>query len=378
MALVALLTATAVPLLFLFLVRTLDLYGTGSRRAIAVSFFWGAISVLIAFAFYSRAAKRIDMSSAALNVAPLLEETLKAVVLLYLVRRPGFTYFVDGAIYGFAVGIGFAVFENYLYIFQNLDAGISAALGRVLSTNLMHAGAGAIVGVALGRSRFQRFSGRVLHLFGGLLLAVLLHAAFNHLVTRSGGSALLLYAIAVGLSALAFTALTIRHGLAAEKSWIAETLGRGDRITAAEVSATAHLQSAASLLEPMAQLFGEEKAAQIEGLLRLQAQLGILRKTQVRAQQDPDAYAALSQQIQLKQQEMEDARRAIGAYTMLSLRTLFPQETDPMWQQLQGHLAADVETTAEGEERASLFTLLERRSTAKQQASQPADDNAPE
>lgn len=361
MAFAALLTATAVPLLFLLLVRALDLYGTGSPRAVALAFTWGALTVFIASAIYLFLPRWTGVLPGPLVMAPLLEETLKALALLYLVRRPTFTYFVDGAVYGFAVGIGFAVFENYLYIYQNLDAGFGTALGRVLSTNLMHAGAGTIVGVALGLSRFQRFSGRALYLFSGLFLAVLLHAAFNRLVTQNGGSAPFLYAMGVGLSGLAFTALVIHRGLAVEKAWISETLGVTNRVTPAEVSATAELAHVDTLLEPLTRIFGPRKTGQIEELLRLQAQLGILRKTHSRIRDSGRDGAALAAQIERRQAQMEAARRAIGAYTMVSLRLLFPAEGNPLWQRLQTGLALQAENAPQNHAASNLFTMIEER-----------------
>jgi RsiW-degrading membrane proteinase PrsW (M82 family) len=232
MVIVAVLLATAIPLLFLYAVHTLDLYGSGSARAILLSFFWGLPAVAVA-AFLST---RLSPGRAVLAV-PLLEELLKALVLLYLVRRPSFTYFVDGAVYGFAVGIGFAIFENLLYLYQHPATGLSTAAGRVLSTNLMHAGTSAVVGVALGLARFQRFSRRALFLGAGLTLAVLFHAGFNRLVTAGGGPLLPLYAVLAGLGALAFVALTIRRGLEVQRRWIVEKLGDADRVTAAESDA---------------------------------------------------------------------------------------------------------------------------------------------
>lgn len=373
MAIAALLIATAIPLLFLYLIRTLDLYGTGSPRAILFSFTWGALSVVLASTLYRLSPYRLDAAPLAPYAAPLLEETLKALILLYLVRRPNFTYFVDGAIYGFAVGIGFAVFENYLYILQNLDAGLGTALGRVLSTNLMHASAGAIVGIALGLSRFQRFSGRLFHLLSGLLLAFLLHAAFNRLVTEPDEGQLFLYATGVGLSGLAFTALTIRRGLAREKTWISETLGLANRVSAAEATAAGDLHSADTFLTPLAKLFGSEKAAQIEKLLLLQAQLGILRKTRDRAQHDEHTYHALSLQIDRKQAEMETVRRSIGAYIMASLRMLFPDEGSPLWHRLQASLNLRAAEEAGQDATENLFTLVERRSMQQDQKRQSAE-----
>lgn len=362
MAYAPLFTATAVPLLFLYLIHTLDLYGTGSLRAIAFSFSWGAASVLIALVIYRLAHDRFGLLGEETLVryaAPVAEETIKALALIYLIRRPTFTYFIDGAIYGFATGVGFAVFENYLYIFQNLDIGLGTALGRVLSTNLMHASAGAMVGISLGVSRFRRFHGRALFLSGGLSLAILLHAVFNQLVARSAASQLFLFAVGIGLCGVAFTALVIRRGLATEKVWIAETLGLANRITPPESAAARRLERADTLLDPLRTLFGDHKASQIEELLRLQAQLGILRKTRERSHQRPRTQQAISREIERKQERMEEVRRGIGAYTMASLRALFPAEGSPMWQRLAQQLATPNRTPQSSSE--NLFSLLEAR-----------------
>lgn len=48
MAIMALVIATLVPLVVLYIVYTLDLYGTGAFRNIALAFVWGGISVALA------------------------------------------------------------------------------------------------------------------------------------------------------------------------------------------------------------------------------------------------------------------------------------------------------------------------------------------
>jgi hypothetical protein len=320
-----------------------------------LSFLWGLPAVTIS-AFL---ATRLSPGRAARTV-PLLEELLKALVLLYLVRRPSFTYFVDGAVYGFAVGIGFAVFENLLYIYQHPATGLTTAAGRVFSTNLMHAGTSAIVGIALGLARFRRFSRRALFLGAGLSLAVLFHAGFNRLVTAGGGPLLPLYAVLAGLGALAFVALAIRRGLDVQRRWIGEKLGTADRVTAAESDAVAHLASGDAPLQPLVTLFGAEKAAAAQRVLLLQARLGILRKTLERAGDDPPLQQALSTELQRTGTEMENARRQLGPYLMISLRTLFPAGDTVFWTHLE-RILQDRRAGAGATPSTNLFALLEER-----------------
>ncbi len=160
---IAIAVATAVPLVVLFILYTRDLYESGSYNLIALCVAWGGLMVGAAFILNTEIYGRVgDIDAMIRFVAPIVEEILKAIILIILVRRENFTYFVDGAIYGFAVGIGFAVFENYFYLYQNEAEALSIAIGRVLSTNLMHATASAVVGTALGFSRFNRFRSRTI------------------------------------------------------------------------------------------------------------------------------------------------------------------------------------------------------------------------
>ncbi len=86
--------------------------------------------------------------------APIIEEILKALILIYLIQHPRFRYIVDGAVYGIAVGIGFALSENlFIYLPGAGDAVLVTAISRTLSTSLMHATASGLVGISLGRLR---------------------------------------------------------------------------------------------------------------------------------------------------------------------------------------------------------------------------------
>lgn len=337
MSIVALAIATIVPLVFLYLIYTLDLYGTGAFRTVALCFLWGGVAFVLAYGINTLTLNYnlVSFENFQRFSAPVIEEILKALILVYLVRRPNFTYFVDGAIYGFAAGIGFAIFENYSYILSNPGTALGIAIGRVLSTNLIHATASAIVGIALGLARFQRGGRRWLLLALGLALAMTLHIIFNNLVTRVESSLLLLYAATVGFSGTGAIVYAIRRGLAEEKIWIEEKLGDADRVTSQEAAAVQQLGKTQKLLAPLAERFGPQKAADIEKFLVLQARLGILRKTLDKLSNDEKMSKAVRAQMDELRQQMEAARRSVGAYCMLYLRNIFPPDSSPLWNRLE-------------------------------------------
>jgi RsiW-degrading membrane proteinase PrsW (M82 family) len=338
MLIIALLIATIVPLIFLYVIYKLDLYGTGSFRIVLICFGWGMIAFGLAYLTNTTAmnAGLISLDTLRRFFAPPAEELLKALILIYLVRRPNFTYFVDGAIYGFAIGVGFAIVENYSYVLGGSASVLGMAIGRVLSTNLMHASASGLVGIAVGYARFHRSWRRVLSVSAGLLVALVLHVGFNNLVSspRISGGLLLLYAAAVGFGSAGIIALAIRRGLAEEKSWIEETLGEADRVTRGEAAVVNRISDAREILTPIAKRFGPEKASQIERFLMLQARLGILRKTLEKLQDEKMVKAVEAQMSDLRG-EMDDARRSVGAYCMLYLRQIFPEESSPLWGRLE-------------------------------------------
>jgi RsiW-degrading membrane proteinase PrsW (M82 family) len=361
----ALILATIIPLFVLYAIYALDFYEMGTFRSVIICFVWGGIAFVLA-RFINRGVyftHLISYPDITRYFAPVVEEILKAIILVYLVRRLDFTYFVDGAIYGFAVGIGFAIFENYEYILTTPGPGLGIAIARVLSVNLIHASATALVGVTLGLARFKHTSGRLVLLLFGLAAAILLHGIFNNIVTRDIPGPILIYAAILGLSAVGFIVFLILRGLGEQRSWIEEKLGPADRVTTGEARIVYRLEDVRKLLEPARRMFGEEKSNQIEQFLIIQARLGILRKTLDKLP-DEKMRQEVEQQITDLRVEMDQARRAVGSYAMLYVRNIFPEETSPLWSLLESRIQDRIQakSTTAGD---NLFTSLEQRLTQR-------------
>ncbi len=147
----ALSIAFLIPLFFLYFIRKGDLYGTGKFHINIITILWGFIAYLLA----ARINPAMVSSGLATHdqvvriTAPFIEEILKILILVYLVQRADFNYVVDGAIYGFGAGIGFAIIENYEYIMGHSAIALTVAISRVLSTNLVHATGTGLIGTAL-------------------------------------------------------------------------------------------------------------------------------------------------------------------------------------------------------------------------------------
>ena len=380
MILPALLIAILIPALVLYWMRTLDLYRTGEFRLLLACFGGGVLGFGLAFLVNRTLILNGVISN--INVvrfsAPVAEEILKALILFLVVRSSRFTYFVDGALYGFAAGVGFAIVENIEYILGAPGAALGIAVTRVISTNLMHAAATAVIGVSFGLARFERAPRRTLLVLAGFALAMALHMVFNNLVTRvSSPLVLLLCAVLIGMGGAGFVVWTIRRGLREEKGWIEEKLGMADRVTTGEAAVVQRMDQLKALLAPLAKRFGAEKADQMEQLLLLQARLGILRKTIEKLSSDERMRKNVEAQADEVYQQMEALRRALGPYVMLYLRNIFPENASPVWQRLETILAEKAASRARGEAPAvNVWATLGQR-TARPAASQDFSKSSP-
>ena len=113
-------------------------------------------------------------------VAPVTEEILKGLLILLMIRTHRIGFLVDAAIFGFAVGTGFALAENLYYLNLFPDAGIGTWILRGFGTAIMHGGATALFAV-MGLALLERSTRAGLTAFlPGLAIAVVLHSAFNH------------------------------------------------------------------------------------------------------------------------------------------------------------------------------------------------------
>jgi protease PrsW len=164
-------------LCFLAALMLLDSYKLVRLRAVVGLVVAGMLVAGVAYILNGELLARIEFTRYTRYVAPVLEEALKATVILLLIRAHRIGFLVDAAILGFAVGAGFAVIENLQYIQLAPQAPLGVWFVRGFGTAIMHGGATAIFAVA-GIALMERAP--VLGFVPGLALAVLLHSAFNH------------------------------------------------------------------------------------------------------------------------------------------------------------------------------------------------------
>jgi RsiW-degrading membrane proteinase PrsW (M82 family) len=187
-------------LAFLAMLTQFDTFRLVQRGFVLRLILAGAGAALVAYgagrALVDRAG--LDYDLLVRLVGPILEESLKALVVVYLIRRHRLGFVLDAVIAGFSIGAGFALLENYFYL-RVLGEGQTAVwVVRGFGTAIMHGGATAIFAVIAQTLTPQETSGSFLRFLPGLAAAIALHAAFNQFLAHPVPSTIVMM---VGLAA---------------------------------------------------------------------------------------------------------------------------------------------------------------------------------
>ena len=112
--------------------------------------------------------------------APIIEEALKASILVYLFRRNRVGFLIDAGILGFTIGAGFSFVENLYYLHLVSDAHYGTWFVRGFGTAIMHGGATALFAIISQKLTQRHLKMNPLYYLPGLIVAVLIHSIFNH------------------------------------------------------------------------------------------------------------------------------------------------------------------------------------------------------
>lgn len=332
----SILVASVIPLVFLFLVKWLNFFETHRFRLILLALAWGAISLELSYLTAHPMALVLGRPFVSTHISPFVEEVFKSLVLLYLVRRADTTFFVDGAVYGFACGIGFAIAENMLYLSRvDVDTGVVVGTVRAFVSSVGHGSFTAIVGMALAGFPLGRITHPLLRWVVGLAVSITLHTFYNNRAfhTFVFGQTGLLVLAAISFGSLLCVAIAILWGLRRERQKLRRSLGMKVRGASGEARLVQHIDDLDELLAPVEERFGEVKREQVENALHLSAELA-LKQDLIRKTKDPEIRAELAAQITELKRELKQARHDVGIYIMSYVRSIVPKTTWSIWARL--------------------------------------------
>ncbi len=148
------------------------------------SFLFGVVSVFITLVISQLIALYITIDEGSLTeqvvhaflIVALVEEFSKFIFVRgILYNNPNFNEPFDGIVYSVMVSMGFATFENILYV---VDGGIETALMRMFTAVPAHAMFAILMGFYLGKAKFEHKKGY--YSLYALAVATLFHGAYDY------------------------------------------------------------------------------------------------------------------------------------------------------------------------------------------------------
>lgn len=204
MDILALTLAIAPAIAVIWFVYSRDIYDREPVHLLIMAFVLGIFSIVPAIIgsmmggqFFYVSANPLMTAIYAFGVVALSEEFAKFIFLRYIIfRKPAFNEPYDGIIYSVMIGMGFATFENFLYV---ADGGLGTAVLRMFTAVPAHAVFGVVMGYWIGLAKFDKRKQRE-YIARGLLSAVILHGAYDFFLMQSN---------VPGLFALSFIGLYV-------------------------------------------------------------------------------------------------------------------------------------------------------------------------
>jgi len=175
----------SIPPVFIFLAALvfLDSYKLVKLKSVLKGILIGCVVALIAWGvnrwlFLSRL--DLDRIVYSRYGAPIVEEVLKGLYILYLINKKKIGFMVDGAIYGFAVGAGFACIENIYYLQSPESTNLFFLIIRGFGTAVMHGGTTCMLAIILKNLSERYHRKATIYFVPGLIAAIVIHSYFNH------------------------------------------------------------------------------------------------------------------------------------------------------------------------------------------------------
>jgi RsiW-degrading membrane proteinase PrsW (M82 family) len=314
-------------LLFLAGLLGLDSYRLVTRRRVLLSIGWGAVAAVAAFAANQVLLGPAHVSAETLRRwdAPLLEELLKAGLIVGLVRAGRVGFLVDAAIHGFAAGTGFALVENAWYAHAFSSANPWLWVLRGLGTAVLHGSTTAVVGVVTKAMADRRGVRSWVAPLPGLLIAVAVHSAYNHLLVNPLLATAMLLVVAP-LTLFAAFELSER----ATREWLGHGLDRDAELLELVHSGAIDQTHVGEYLTALRERFDGPVVADMLCLLEVRVELAMRAKGMLLARAaGVDVPVDDHARAQLK--ELKFLEHSIGATGRMALGPLLPEGRE-RWQ----------------------------------------------
>ena len=258
-------------------------------------------------------------------IAPVLEEFLKLLFVVYAVRYRRVGFPVDAAIVGFAVGTGFALVENSYYLIAIQSGNAVLWLVRGFGAAILHGATTGIAAIAAQSIASRRHSQGLSVFVPGALAAIGTHALYNQFVFPPVIATLLLIAVLPPL-----VLLTFDRSERSTREWMTEGLDLDVELLKLVLSEEFGQTRLGAYLQELRSRFPGPVVADMYCLMRLELELGIRAKGMLMAR-EAGLDLTLDDELVAGLAEVRYLEKAIGTTGLMALTPLQVSSDRDAW-----------------------------------------------
>ena len=315
-------------LVFLFALVYMDSYKLVSLRAILSVILLGCLAAIAAYFINPLVMDWLDLDFKTFSryAAPWVEESLKALVIVYLFRSNRIGFLVDAAIMGFAVGAGFALVENLFYLQSGAGSHIAVWVVRGFGTAIMHGGVAAIFGILSQTLTERSMRLNPIYFLPGLLVASTLHSVFNHFPVSP-----ILLTIGTLLALPPILALVFRRSAHRMHEWLELDFDADTNLIEMINSHAFSHSKIGHFLNDLTNKFDGPVVADMLCYLRVYTELAIRAKG-VLMMRENGLETSVGERTREKFEELHFLEKSIGKTGCLAMRPFLQMERKDLWQ----------------------------------------------
>jgi len=311
-------------LTFLFL---LDSFNLVRVKTLIICLLSGILCGVVSYFLNTRIAEwlAIDYDFLSRYVAPGIEESMKALVVFYLISKKKIGFMIDGAIYGFAIGTGFSLLENIYFLFNTPpEYNLLTWIIRGFGTAIMHGGCTSFFAI-LFVGGISRSENKWIAALPALLFAILFHSGFNHFPLNPVLQTLLIILLLPFAFSLVFkfSNTKLQQWLEIEFNSEIEML---NMIHNGEFSSS----KAGQYLKSLKEQFASETILDMYCYIELYLELSIKAKRNLMLKEN-DFQIIIEADLPSKLQELAQMRKQIGRVGEMALEPLIRMNYRNLW-----------------------------------------------
>ncbi|MDH4049197.1 MAG: PrsW family intramembrane metalloprotease [Gammaproteobacteria bacterium] len=269
---------------------------------------------------------QIDFTTYTRYVAPVLEEALKGIVIVMLIRHNRVGFLVDAAIFGFAVGTGFAILENLFYLQLLPETQLGTWIVRGFGTAFMHGGATAIFAVVSHALVGQKTTLGLIAFVPGFIGATITHSVFNHFFFSP-----ILNTLSVLVALPALLVVVFKQSEASVADWLGSGFDADTELLGLINSGEFSSSKVGLYLHTLKEKFDGPIVADLLCYMRLNIELSIRAKGLL-MMRESGFMNKTGEETRAKLEELKYLEKSIGTTGKLAIKPFIRMSREDLWQ----------------------------------------------